>query len=267
MGQGADEPDFERDTGDWTTLERRFRAFVGLCHEEATIESGIERLGIATPIWGAAVASLNARMCSEACKRDEMAQAWQSAIFHPEATHARVAHEVFVPVPRIPTHPVLRHWLRGEGGWFSGFRAWWLVRKVSRISQALLDSFKDLALIASDTPNAIVSIGKDNVRIRLAAVSCREESLFVSAVREVFDPLQSPRYLLVAKDEVFAVPRVFAERKERAESFAERWNRKVGNARLVFAHTAEGKQCLLRAKERYLASKHQLRTESRQRWG
>jgi hypothetical protein len=267
VGQGADEPDFERDTGDWTMLERRFRAFVGLCREEAIIESGVERLGIATPIWGSAVASLNARMCSEACKRDEMAQAWQDAIFHPEATHSRVAHEVFVPVPRIPSHPVLRHWLRGEGGWFSGMRAWWLVRRVSRISRVLLDSFKGLALMAIDTPDAVVSIGRNNVRVRLMAVSCREESLFVSALREVFDPLQSPRYLLVAKDEVFAVPRVFAERKDRAESFAERWRSKVGNARLVFAQTAEGKQCLLRAKERLLASKHRLRTESRQRWG
>jgi len=267
VAPGAEQPDFERDSGDWTTLERRFRAFVGLCHEEVSIESGIERLGISTPIWGAAVASLNARMCREACKRDEMAQAWQNAIFHPQATHSRVAHEVFVPVPRIPTHPVLRHWLRGEGGWFGGLRAWWLVRKVSRISQVLLDSFKSLELISGDTPGAIVSIGKDSIRIRLVAVSCREESLFVSALREVFDPLQSPRYLLVAKDEVFAVPRVFAERKERAESFTERWRRKVGNARLVFSQTTEGKQCLLRAKERYLASKHHLRTESRQRWG
>src|SRR5688572_12583611 len=49
-------------------------------------------------------------------------------------------------------------------------------------------------------------------------VSCREGSLFITALREVFDPLQSPRYLLVTRDEEFAVPRVFAERKERAES-------------------------------------------------
>ena len=47
-----------------------------------------------------------------------MAQAWRSAIFSPEATRSRVMHEVFVPVPRIPSHPVLRHWMRGEGDWF-----------------------------------------------------------------------------------------------------------------------------------------------------
>jgi superfamily II DNA or RNA helicase len=265
IGQGADD-DLERDAGDWTTLERRFRAFVGLSHGEASIESGIERLGIATPISGSAVDSLNARMCSEACKRDDMAKAWQDAIFHPDATHARVAHEVFVPVLKIPGHPVMRHWLRGESGWFSGLRAWWLERKVSRVSQVLLRSLKSLELIASETPDAIVSLGKDNVRIRLMAVSVREESLFVSALREIFDPLQSPRYLLVARDEVFAVPRLFAERKERAEAFAKLWRRKVGNASLVFSHTTEGKQCLLRAKERFLASKFHRRTESRQRW-
>ena len=257
----------ERETTDWTLLERRFRAFVGLRHDEAAIENGIERLGISTPVLGSTLASLNARTCRDACKRDQMAEAWQSAIFNPEATHSRVVHEVFVPVPRIPSHPIMRHWLRGSGGWLGGLRAWWLERKVSLISKALLDAFKGIDLIESVAPKVIVSTGAENIRVRLVGVSCREESLFVTSLREVFDPLQSPRYLLVTKDEEFAVPRVFAERKERAESFARRWRRMVGKARLVFAQTADGKLCLLRAKKRYLASKHQPRTGARLRWG
>jgi superfamily II DNA or RNA helicase len=263
----SDEQEHERETSDWTLLERRFRAFVGLRHDEAAIENGIERLGIRTPVLGSAIASLNARACREACKRDQMAESWQRAIFNPEATHSRVMHEVFVPSLRIPSHPVLRHWLRGSGGWFRGLRAWWLERKVSLISRALLDEFKGIELIGSVAPGVIVTTGAENIRVRLVGVGCREESLFVSALREVFDPLQSPRYLLVTKDEEFAVPHVFAERKERAESFARRWRRLVGNARLVFAQTADGKLCLLRAKKRYLAAKHQPRTGSRLRWG
>jgi hypothetical protein len=98
-------------------------------------------------------------------------------------------------------------------------------------------------------------------------VNCREESLIVGALREVFDPLQSPRYLLVTKDEEFAVPRVFAERKERAEAFARRWCRSVGKVRLMYVHTADGKRRLLHAKERFLSSKHTLRTGSRLLWG
>jgi superfamily II DNA or RNA helicase len=261
----VDERDFERETDDWTLLERRFRAFVGLRHDEAAIENGIERLGIDVPILGSAIASLNARMCREAGKRDGMADAWREAIFSPEATHSRVVHEVFVPVPRIPSHRVLRHWLRG-GGWFGWLRARWLERKVSRIARTLLDAFADLGLIASIAPEVIVSTGTENIRVRLVGASCREESLFVSALREVFDPLQSPRYLLVTKDEAFAVPQVLAEKKERAESYARRWRRMVGGARLIYAHTPEGKHRLLRAKERYLASKHHPRTGSRQRW-
>ena len=134
---------------------------------------------------------------------------------------------------------------------------------MSRIAQALLDSFQDIKLIDGETPSVIVSTGRENILVRLVGVSCREESLFVGALREVFDPLQSPRYLLVTKDEEFAVPRVFAERKERAESFARHWRQWVGNARLIYAHTDDGKRRLLRAKERYLASKYHPRTESR----
>ena len=263
----VDEREFERGTDEWTLLERRFRAFVGLRHDEAAIENGIERLGISTPVLGSAIASLNARMCLEACKRDQMAEAWRGAIFNPTATHSRVVHEVFVPVPRIPSHPVMRHWLYERGGWFGWLRSWWLERKVSRIAHVLLDSLRGIKLIDRETPQVIVSTGKESILVRLVGVSCREESLFVSALREVFDPLQSPRYLLVTKDEEFAVPRVFAERKERAESFARRWRQLVGNARLMYAHTADGKHRLLRAKERYLASKHHPRTESRLRWG
>ena len=267
VGHEVVERDFEHESDDWTLLERRFRAFVGLRHDEAAIENGIERLGISTPILGSGIASLNARMCREACKRDQMAEAWQNAIFHPTATHSRVMHEVFIPVPRIPSHPVMRHWLRARGGWFGWLRGWWLERKVLRIAQALLESFQGIKLIDREAPKVIVSTGREDIRVRLVGASCREESLFVSALREIFDPLQSPRYLLVTKDEEFAVPRVFAERKERAESFARRWRQMVGNARLTYAHTADGKRRLLRAKERFLASKHHLRTGSRLLWG
>jgi hypothetical protein len=196
-----------------------------------------------------------------------MAGSWQSAIFSPTATHSRVVHEVFVPVSRIPSHPVVRRWLHGRSGWLDWLRGWWLERKVSRIAHVLLESFQGIKLIDGETPRITVSTGKVNILVRLVGVSCREESLFVSALREVFDPLQSPRYLLVTKDEEFAVPRVFAERKERAESFARRWRKKVGAARLMYAHTPEGKRRLLRAKERYLASRHHPRTGSRLRWG
>ncbi len=103
--------------------------------------------------------------------------------------------------------------------------------------------------------------------VRLIGVSCREESLFVGALREIFDPLQSPRYLLATDDEEFAVPRVLAERKDRAKSFAGSWRRKVGSAHLLYVHTSVGKQRLLRAKQRFLAAMHHPRTESRLRWG
>jgi xanthine/CO dehydrogenase XdhC/CoxF family maturation factor len=176
-------------------------------------------------------------------------------------------HEVFVPVPRVPSHPVLRHWLRGRGNWFGSLRDWWLERKVSRIAHALLDSYRDLGLLDAQAPAVIVATGKQHILVRLVGVNCREESLFVGALREVFDPLQSPRYLLVTKDEEYPVPRVFAERKELAEAFAHRWRKFVGNARLIYAHSADGKRHLLRAKQRFLASKCQPLTRSRLRWG
>ncbi len=45
------EKDFEPESDDWTLLERRFRAFVGLRYDEAAIENGIDRLGISRQSW------------------------------------------------------------------------------------------------------------------------------------------------------------------------------------------------------------------------
>lgn len=263
----AREPGGDREADDWELLERRFSAFVGLRHDAAAIENGIERMGLGAPITKASIAALNARMCREACKRDQMSEAWRSAIFNPAATRSRLVREVFIPVPRIPSHPVMRHWLRGEGGWFGGLRRWWLERKIARMSRVLLESLQGLGLIEKQAAQVIVSTGVERVFVRLVGVSCREESIFVNALREVFDPLLSPRYLLVTKHEEYAVPRVLADRKERAEAFARRWRRWVGTARLLYVHTLDGKHRLLRAKERFLAAKHHPRTGSRLRWG
>jgi superfamily II DNA or RNA helicase len=253
------------ETDDWTLLERRFRAFVGLRHDAPVIENGIGRLGVARPTTGTLAAS-NARMCRDACSRERMADAWRSAIYHPAATNARVVREVFVPLARIPSHPVLRHWLRADGGWFGGWRRWLLERKVARVADALRVSLQDAGLMGAAHSRIVVSTGASHVLVRLLDVGCRDESVFVGALREIFDPLQSPRYLLVGREEEFAVPRVLADRRERAESFARRWRRRVGTARLVYVHTPEGKRHLLRAKERFLVSKYPVRTDSRLRW-
>jgi superfamily II DNA or RNA helicase len=262
----VDERDLERDTDDWSLLVRRFRAFVGLRHDEAVIESAIDRLGVSTPISGAAIPSLNARMCRDAGKRDQMAEVWQQALFNPSVRYSRVVNEVLVPIPRVPSHPVFRYWLRWRGGWLERWRQWWLERRVSRIGQVVLESLRSLGLIGDGGATAVVTSGRNSILVRLAGASRREESLFIGALREVFDPLQSPRYLLVTKDEEFAVPRMLAERKERAESFARQWRMLVGRVRLLYTQTPEGKRRLLRAKERHLAAKHRSRTEARLRW-
>lgn len=258
--------DPELDADDWAVLERRFGAFVGLRHDGAAIENGIERLGTGPRIRGSDPAKLNARMCAAAGRREQMAEGWRRALFHPAATRSRVMHEVFVPVPRLPSRPIARRWLH-DGGWFARLREWWLERRMRRIAWLLLDSLRGLGMIQSPSPEIAVSTGKRDVLVRVGGVNCREESLFVGALREVFDPLQSPRYLLVTKDEEFAVPRPFGERKERAESFARAWRQKVGAARLLYVQTPEGKRRLLIAKERFLAARDPLRTSARLFWG
>jgi hypothetical protein len=89
------------------------------------------------------------------------------SLVNPSVTHSRVVHEVFVPVLRVPSHPVLRHWLRGRGGWLSRLRQWWLERKVSRIAHAVLESLRSLKLMEAGTSTVIVSTGRESILVRL----------------------------------------------------------------------------------------------------
>jgi superfamily II DNA or RNA helicase len=101
----------------------------------------------------------------------------------------------------------------------------------------------------------------------------QEKATFLRALEEVFTPLDNPRYLLarqpfwrVFRENYFAVPDVFARKKEFARFFASRWQRLVGPIQLVYTRTPEGRSVLLRARVHSLAAAFQKRTERVSSW-
>jgi hypothetical protein len=82
----------------------------------------------------------------------------------------------------------------------------------------------------------------------------------------MFNPLFSPRYLLVGKRRAYPVPRALGEGRENADGLRRCWNRRVGRARLVSARTPEGKRILLWTVQRYLASHCRERADTGMRW-
>jgi hypothetical protein len=103
--------------------------------------------------------------------------------------------------------------------------------------------------------------------------TCKEQTRFLRALREILSPIDNPRYLLarrkiwrVLREDYFAVPDVLAHNKEFAEMFAQRWNRLVGPVQLVFTRTPEGRKVLLRARNHSLSGAFQKRAERMSCW-
>lgn len=101
----------------------------------------------------------------------------------------------------------------------------------------------------------------------------QEKAVFLRALQEVFTPLDNPRYLLARQpfwrifhEDYFAVPDVFARKKEFAQFFASRWQRFVGPIELVYTRTPHGRGILLRARVHSLAAAFQKRSERVSCW-
>jgi superfamily II DNA or RNA helicase len=75
------EPDSEDPGPDYETMERRFKAFVGVSHFEPLIENGFSRLGIKEPPLGKKdLKRANEDMLRRAGNRSEMRTAWEEAL-------------------------------------------------------------------------------------------------------------------------------------------------------------------------------------------
>lgn len=77
------DPTIPEGGNDVDLLKRRFKAFVGVSiHEEGTIESGVERLGIPDIFHDKDVTeNLNNEMLKRSTQRDQLMQQWKNALF------------------------------------------------------------------------------------------------------------------------------------------------------------------------------------------
>ena len=128
-----------------------------------------------------------------------------------------------------------------------------------KIALTILISLKKLNLIDSNIPNInlIVEQHTDNHTFLLKGASSTDQATFLKALREVLNPVDNPRYLILKTIRYeegqdlqmhYAVPQIMAKKKEDAEVFLENWNHFVGKARLIFTRKPSGRLQLLKAR-------------------
>ena len=92
--------------------------------------------------------------------------------------------------------------------------------------------------------------------LRVSNLPQDETSAVVNAVREILDPIENPRYILVRRQtwknlrqtDYHAVPSIISAKRETVEIFAGLWRKYVGDCDIVYTRNIEGRKLLLKAK-------------------
>ena len=272
---------------DMETLERRFRAFLGVSVQRKTIESGLARLGLGPLVTRGDIERENARQIQRAMDREGLRRRWQEAL---QVIRGEMEVEQVQELPRQAALGFLfRNALAGEvlslvAGVGMAVGQQLLLRARHPLSLLLGAGAVGFALLAArfgvrlfrfTTPErrlralaealrqALGEAGAlsapENCRCEvrgcaawLEGGSTRDKALFARCLSELFGPIENPRYLLLRGrgGEAYAVPQALGGEKRCAEIFARCVRQRVGRLRLVYTRAPEGRRLLLRARVR-----------------
>lgn len=140
-----------------------------------------------------------------------------------------------------------------------------LESSLGQVGAAILDTMEEADLLTNYRGDLNVVTGRGTLGealVRLEGGSRSEERLFLDALDEVLGPIGNPRYLIVRRSRLglrlrtdyHAVPAIFGRAKPLALFFAKRWNRRIGEGRLVYLRSAPGRKLLLHARARSFAA-------------
>ena len=138
-------------------------------------------------------------------------------------------------------------------------------RRMKRISQETLNALVEIGEIEDPKHCAVKVQSADGLLIGtwLNGGSMRDKTTFAACMEEIWGVIDNPRYLLMKgkkatrTDEFYCVPEVFGKQKEKALVFEKHMRRVLGNYRIVYTRTPEGRRILLRARTRSFVNKNQ----------
>jgi len=141
-----------------------------------------------------------------------------------------------------------------------------IAKDLHQMGEALLHSLVKEGIIRTELSGLKVEASVDywgGVLCHLEGGTTFEKSLFINALQEMVNPIDNPRYVIIRRSTLLrvfdqrdyhSVPELLGRNKNQAEYFSEQWRAFVGSCDLVFTRTKEGRQLLLQARIRSLAS-------------
>ena len=151
-------------------------------------------------------------------------------------------------------------------------------KQLYKIGQVLLKTMRDKLQVTtpeSQTQLCIEKFDTGEVSCFIRGATAKEELLFVNNLEEIVQKIDNPRYMIAQSgwlqrrfgfSNYFAVPSVFAERKEDALLFFNYWKIYKGAATLIFTRNPEGRKKLLKARFHYLNTEGGFKTKTAAIW-
>jgi len=310
--------------GDYQTLARRCKAFVGVSFAEPLIANGVERFGLdGPPFTGEVIERTNAGMRDAALDRDGLRDRWDEALEGGVEIVEEIQAEtgafakgfLFTATIKSLLWTALTGGLTifcylyshmADGARVSGKRAlvvfaaafacaavfalcylvkagWLYLTRgpvaggLRQIGRALIRGLAHVGALRTD-------ISKLSVRTRetesghvyccLVGGTSYEKGLFLDALREILDPIDNPRYLLVRRSalgrllrtDYHAVPEPIGRRKQYARYYLRMWRKFIGKADLVYTRSVAGRKILLKARNRSLSAAFAKKTDRTASW-
>ncbi|MCD4779986.1 MAG: DEAD/DEAH box helicase family protein [Candidatus Omnitrophica bacterium] len=148
---------------------------------------------------------------------------------------------------------------------------------INQIAKIVLRTFSHMRLIKTPlTEVTMVSEVDRNgfIKCALTGATTYEQSLFLDAIEEIFNPVDNPRYFIecatsllwLKRKDFFAVPNMISGNKQQSEYFVKEWNKHVGKCVLIYTRNLEGRQKLLHARSRSLSAAFIAKCERRREW-
>jgi superfamily II DNA or RNA helicase len=138
------------------------------------------------------------------------------------------------------------------------------VKNMQRVGDTILDALQEIGEIKTQRGLVENRIEKteSNRRERpqlniystkLHGATVYENNLYIKCVREIYQRVDNPRYILAVKTYIrtsyFNVPTLFVSNKANAELFYSHWKNHVGKSKLIYTRSANGRKTLLDARK------------------
>lgn len=134
-----------------------------------------------------------------------------------------------------------------------------------RVGEVVYHTLHHIGLIQTALADNQIYTERDKLGIVtcwLEKGSTHEQKIFLKALQEVVDPIENPRYLLFRKSskrfftryDYHALPEEIARRKEYGKFFLKEWNKKIGQAELIYTRTPKGRKVLLTARMKAMSA-------------